>query len=362
MGEPPAQRHPGIVRPHGRRGHCPRRGLRGGVGRHIRLRAPLVRRLSALLRRVGTPRRGGHSGVPDHGQPRSVHLVAARLLLAAAQRHHAAGRPPRLRAGGARRPTAVPDRRPRLLQPDVADGRVHRRRRHARSGRAGARRPASARCGSPVRGGSAAHRPQPRSGESPGRPRRPHARGHGLLGAWAHPHEVRLPLFRRPASRVLRLYPRPRHQGDGRARRVLRHAAGRREKRAGVHPHGKRRVAADARGRVRLREPARHHRQDHARAVPRERQGALRGDGGAHRAGGRDPDARHARPRRCDRRPAQTRERCVFGILLRRVDEPHGAAARQGGAAPRRAVPCGVPAGGGRAAAQSRRGHRVFAG
>ena len=170
MGEPPAQRHPGIVRPHGRRGHCPRRGLRGGVGRHIRLRAPLVRRLSALLRRVGTPRRGGHSGVPDHGQPRSVHLVAARLLLAAAQRHHAAGRPTRLRAGGARRPTAVPDRRPRLLQPNVADGRVHRRRRHARSGRAGASRPASARCGSPVRSGPAAHRPQPRSGESPGRP------------------------------------------------------------------------------------------------------------------------------------------------------------------------------------------------
>ena len=88
----------------------------------------------------------------------------------------------------------------------------------------------------------------------------------------------------------------------------------------------------------------------------------FRENGKAHCAGGRDPDARHARPRRCDRRPAQTRERCVFGILLRRVDEPHGAAARQGGAAPRRAVPCGVPAGGGRAAAQSRRGHRVFAG
>ncbi len=197
----------------------------------------------------------GEAGIPVYlitGNHDPYTSVAARLLLAAAQTPPCCRRPPRLRAGGARRPTAVPDRRPRLLQPDVADGRVHRRRR-ARAQRLSRRSPSSsARCGSPVRRGSAAHGIGPRSGEGPGRPRRPHAGGHGLLGAWAHPHEVRPTLFRRSASRVLGCIQGRDIKETGERGCFCRHAAGRRETRAGVHSHGKRRVAADARGRGRL--------------------------------------------------------------------------------------------------------------
>ena len=124
--KPPAQRHPGIVRPHGRRGHCPRRGLPWWC--RATYSTPRAPRYGDYLHFFEGWNALGEAGIPvypDHG------ATTIRTPRGSTTSSRCRPTPPCCRAtalasrwwSATANRFRLPDRRPRLLQPDVADGR-----------------------------------------------------------------------------------------------------------------------------------------------------------------------------------------------------------------------------------------------